>query len=944
MHKIITLLFFLAFSTVSFSQTVTIKGKVTDSDDFPLESATVYLSSVKDSTVIDYTISNKNGNWELRTRKITQPVFLKISYTGLADYRERLESADTDRDFGTLKLADKSTELGELVIESEIPPIRIKSDTLEFNASSFKVRPDANVEALLKQLPGVEIDEEGKITVNGKEVNQILVNGQPFFDKDGKIALQNLPADIIDKVQVTDTKTKEQELSGQPATGNNSSINLTIQEDKNKGMFGKFMGGFGSSERYESSVLFNWFKDKRKISVLASSNNINSTGFSMNEIFDNMGGGRNNSIYMNENGQFGMNGMQFGSGNGITRSNMLGLNYNDEWAKGLTGSTSYFFASSETENDNRTRQTTFLPDEADAGNPGELVNNSFITESTSRNESERFSHNLNTEFEFKIDSTSSMVLVPRFVKGTSKVKSTSRQASYNFNDELLNESDAFTFDDTETSSFSNRLYYYKAFKKKQRAISGYFNNENKIDDAKNFNRSTTLLYEDSNNDGIPETTADIRDQQRNNRIARDEYKLGIEYFEPIMDSLRLKFNLEYTYKQNVEDRKGYDFDAVTQDYSALNQLLTNYLTSRTNTVTPTIGINIEKDKFSYGIELGTAVTKFDNFSTYLGTDYSLNRDFVLPSAHGYANMQFGKSKSLWASYDYYVEFPEAREVLPVEDLSNPLYIYRGNPNLDPNKYHNMYVSFRDYDYATRSGWSLYLGGNYYDSQVISSTTIETNARRNTTYENVADTYNTYLGGNWNKSIKKEAHTFRYGLGISANLNAGKGFTNGVMYEADEVRLTPRVNFTYQYGELVTINPTYSYSYRETNFSNYIINSASNFVHKVNLQTTTYWPKHVVFGNDFAYTYNSNIADGFRKDFFLWNTSIGYNFLGDKLLFKVKVYDLLNQNLSATRTISPTTIRDEENTVLKRYVMFSLTYKLQQFGGKDSDKESRFWFW
>jgi hypothetical protein len=125
--------------------------------------------------------------------------------------------------------------LGEVVVKSEAPPIRIKKDTLEFNASSFKLRPDSNVETLLKQLPGVEIDEQGKIKVNGKDVNQVLVNGKPFFDKDGKIALQSLPSDIINKVQVTDTKTRKEELTKQAASSNNASINLTIDEDKNKG-------------------------------------------------------------------------------------------------------------------------------------------------------------------------------------------------------------------------------------------------------------------------------------------------------------------------------------------------------------------------------------------------------------------------------------------------------------------------------------------------------------------------------------------------------------------------------------------------------------------------------------------------------------------------------------------------------------------------------------
>ena len=147
-------------------------------------------------------------------------------------------------------------------------------------------------------------------------------------------------------------------------------------------------------------------------------------------------------------------------------------------------------------------------------------------------------------------------------------------------------------------------------------------------------------------------------------------------------------------------------------------------------------------------------------------------------------------------------------------------------------------------------------------------------------------------------------------------------------------MTPRINFTYEYGELLTINPSYNFTYNDTKYTNYLLDSATNVLHVFNIQTTNYWPKNWVFGNDFGYTFNSNIADGFKKDFYLWNTSLSYAFFGKKMIAKVKIYDLLNQNQSATRTIMPSAIRDEENIVLKRYLMFSLTYKIERFAGKE----------
>ena len=231
-----------------------------------------------------------------------------------------------------------------------------------------------------------------------------------------------------------------------------------------------------------------------------------------------------------------------------------------------------------------------------------------------------------------------------------------------------------------------------------------------------------------------------------------------------------------------------------------------------------------------------------------------------------------------------------------------------------------------------------MGGNFYDNQIVSSSSYDANRKQTTTYDNVAGTYTSWSGIYWNKSIKKESHKFRIETRLGNSFGLSKGFTDGELYNAKSYTFTPRVNFSYDYGELLTINPSYNYTYTRTTYTNYVIGTASSFTHKFNLQLTNYWPKKWVFCNDFGYTYNSNIADGFKKDYFLWNTSLSYSFFEKKFMVKVKIYDLLNQNQSTTRTITPTSIREEENTVLKRYLMFSLTYKLEKFGGKEKKSD------
>jgi hypothetical protein len=926
MIKVFYFLFFLILSYSCLAQSnLTIKGKILKSEtQVPVEAATVYLTSVKDSTVIDYTISDKNGFFKLNVKKMSYPVFLKVSFLGYKTLKQEMKEVNGDKDFGILHLSENENVLGEVVIKSDAPPIRIEKDTLEFNASSFKVRPDSNVETLLKQLPGVDVSADGKITVNGKEVNQVLVNGKPFFDKDGKIALQSLPSEIIKKVQITDTKTKKEELSNQAASSNNSSINLTIDEDKNKGFFGKFMGGFGSNDRYESSALINYFKNKRKISVLASSNNINSVGFSMDEVFDNMGGGRNNSFYSYGNGTFGVGNMRFGGGTGITRSDMVGLNYSDEWFKNFETSGSYFFTDSNSKNTNKTKQVNFLPSDG------------FIKQSKSDTNEDRLGHNLNFNFEYKIDSTTTLNVSPKLIKANRKYSNNTSQVSTDLNDQLLNESISNTFDESESTNFSDEINISKAFKRKGRFLSLVVGNENINETLNSLNKSNTTFYQN----GI---SSDIRDQKIENRNLSDTYNTELEFIEPINDSLKVKIGALYNWKKTSDDRNAFDYDFATQSYTNENDTLSSYKTSTIKTITPKAGFSLGKKKLTLDMSAGTSITQFDNHSLYLNKAVDLNKNYALPFAEAQLSYKFGKSISIWANYEYKVDFPLASQVLPVVDLTNPLNTFIGNPNLSPDRRHSGYMNFRDFNTATKSGYSLYGGVDLYESQMVVSSFYDVNRKQTTTYANVDGTYSTFFGGGWSKTIKKEANVFKFGIYLNNNIGLNKGYTDGVLYDAKTLRLTPRVNFTYEYGELLVINPSYSFTYNETKYTNYLINSASNVLHKFNIQTTNYWPKNWVFGNDFGYTYNSNISDGFKKDFYLWNTSLAYSFLGKKMSAKVKVYDILNQNQSATRTITPTTIRDEENVVLKRYVMFSLTYKIEKFAGKEKPAKNRMGF-
>jgi len=844
----------LLFLTDIQAQSLNIKGKLVDAKTLqPLESATIYVSTQKDSSVIDYTISDKSGNFIIQTRKNNAGVMVQVSFLGYKTFKQNFDNLLETKDLGTIKLEEQDNALDEVVVVSEAPPVRVKNDTLEFNASSFKIRPDSNVQSLLKQLPGVEVDENGKITVNGKEVNQILVNGKPFFDKDGKVALQNLPSDIIDKIQVSDTKTKSEELSGQNATANEASINLTIQEDKNQGYFGKITGGIGTQDRYESSLMFNYFKGDRKVSLLASSNNINSTGFSMDEIFDNMGGGRN--MYTMSDGTMVINGNRFGGGNrGITQSNLVGINYADQIKEKAETNASYFFTQSSTENNNRTEQTVFLP------------GLNYRSQSRSNSLDEQNSHNVNLNLEWKKDSTFSIYFEPKFSKSNRKSLYDFDQQSNAENGDLLNETISKSNSDSDSNEFESYLYLNKQLKKKGRMLSLYVSNSLNRNDDDDLLISQNKFYEEN-----ILTNEDNRNQLTRNQGKRFDLRSGFDFWEPITDSLKVKVGVGYNNRKTSDDRVTNDFNDISNGYDDFNAALTNFLESNIQEVDGQVGFQINKSKWNANMNFGPTFAKFDNQSLYLGENTRLNKDYVLPNGNFYLSYRFNKSKSFYTYYGYSIDFPSASQVLPVQNLANPLNIFEGNPDLDLNKSHYASLNFRDYDFASKSGYSLYMGGNYYDSNVANSTTFDESRRRTTTYVNINDTYYLWFGGNWNKTIKKEANTFKVTLSLRGNYQFNKGFTNDEMYTVKSLSMTPKINLNWDYGELLSIAPSYSLTLNSSEYTNYILSSLQNTLHNFNIQVTNYWPKNFIFGNDFGYTYNSNIADGFQKDLYLWKT-------------------------------------------------------------------------
>lgn len=914
------LLWALIFSAFTLhAQKLHIDGKVSDSEKKPIENATVYLLKEKDSSIINYTATNREGKFSLKLDEMKEPSILTIDAEKRASFSKKFEKIDQSLSLGDLELEKKSIVNAIDEVKITASPVKIKKDTIEFNASAIKVRPDSKIEELLKQIPGVEISNEGKITVNGKEVDQIMINGKPFFDKDGKIALQNLPADIIKNIQFTTTKTKEEELSGKAAKSQNTTINFNIDEKKNKGLITRLTLGYGSDKRYEGSGLASYFKGNTKISILASSNNINSQGFSRDEVFDSMGNGRN--AWMMQGGSVSTVGNvtyynQAGNTKGIQRSTLIGVNYNDKLGKDADlESLSLIHSDSNLETRSKVSRSTLLPD----------YTLQTYSENSGENESKQY--NFDVSAKVKLDSLTSIYFSPRFSRSTGFNINNALSSTLRDN-KLLNESSSYSKSDTENTSFNPYVYFSRKFRKKGRSISASMNSIISESNRDNLNQSKNTFYQDTGN------TTDNRDQLAKNKNQNNTFNFNAGYTEPVSDSATVSFEVKYQTRSSRDLRNVNDFDNATGQYSKYNQLLSNNMNQRVNQISPELTFQMQKKKVNFWASMNLDISEMKVNSIYNGQQYDLQKNFILPeyNANLYYQLSEGKTLSVYNYSNFTI--PTAEQLTPYKDESNPLVTYTGNPNLKNTWTNNLYLYFNNYNKVKDLSYYFNLGFTYRNNDIINFTTYDDSGKQIVTYDNISGNKNFNAGGGFSKVFKWKNNKLVINPRFNMTYAYNNGIINGQSFISNSYSLNPGLNFTYEIKDKMTIKPSYRLGYNFSNYTNYSVDKINTANQSLKLELTNYLFKgNLVFGNDFEYNTNSNIAPGFKKDFYFWNTSLGYSFYKKQFTAKVKVYDVLNQNQSVRRTITDSYFEDREDLILKRYIMFSISMKLNKFAGK-----------
>jgi len=924
MKKLITCAVLLCTVAI-FAQTKNyeISGKiVSENNKAPLESATVYLERAKDSTLITYTITDKNGHFKLEGKSPYKGLRLNVSFIGYQSYTKLINYKNIPINLNTIPLADANI-LNEVVLKSR-SPITIKKDTVEFNVSSFKTKKDANVEDVLKELPGVEVDENGKITVNGKEVNKILVNGKPFFGNDPTITTRNLTKDIIEKIQITDTKTKGQAFSGEDSEGEDKTINLTIKKENNKGIFGRVSAGAGTDKRWEAAGMFNYFDNDRRISVLAGGNNTNSPGFSFGEIQKMFGGG--GRFRMNYSGgrmSFGVNGINFGGGEGITTSKNTGFNYADQIGKKVEISADYFYSTSDSKDKNATQRENFLPDSR------------YFTDSESTSSNQNDNHSANLDFEIKIDTTLMINIKPSFRYSINKREFDRAEESRDDSNVVTNESNTSSFSESQAKNFSNDLDVTKRFGSQGSFLRINLDNEFRSNNSDDFLSSETSIF-GNNPENISRNQFSENNEDTKSFSSRFTYRLPLSGKKVYLD-----FRYTYSFENRDSKKSTYDFNDASQTFSDFNTDLSTDFKYKNFRNVPGLRLTYDKDKFNinFGSDVVFRTLESEDF---LRPELDLKRNFSNVELNSRIRYRMSSKKSLYIRYRLDNEVPQLRQLQPFQDVSNPLNIVTGNPALEPTNTHDLSLSFNNYDFQKGTGIYTYLGGNISNNDVVSNSIIDENFIRNTTYTNVNGNSRLYIGSGFSKTIKLDTvRTLKLNVGLGLNATKSNNFTNGTRYVANNNSLSPNLGFTYTWKDILEIRPNYRVSFSTNKYDLERFNNREFVTHNLRISTRTSVPKNLEWENQISFNYNSNIADGFQKSAWFWNSTVSYSIIKDQGMITLKAYDILNQNTNARRISNENYIQDSQSTVLQQYFMLGFSYKFNTLGKAGEVRKSRF---
>lgn len=903
----------LFFLQTSFSQNVKLSGTVINSNEnIPVNNAVIALLSPKDSTLLKYTRSDQSGKFLLQVPKGDYIMMTSQPYFG--DLLEDI-TLDGDKNISSVKLISKATLLQEVIIKSG-SPFRIKGDTTIYTADSFKVSANANVEELLKKLPGIQVDKDGKIKAMGENVEKVLVDGEEFFGDDPGMTIKNLRADGVKEVQVFDKKSEQSEFTGIDDGQTKKTINLKLKENAKKGYFGKVDIAAGPQEhidnRYNTNIMFSSFKGKRKFSSFLLNGNTGQDRMSWQDEqkFGDMG----DMTMMDDGGvMITRSGSQddepyIDPNNGFMYNVNTGLLYSNKWDEKHSLNLSPKFNQQIYDN----YKTTFIKTQI-----GDSSLNQNATETSHAN---RYNFKLKGIWEFKMDSMNTLKVTANsnFYHTESNVQSNS--ISTGNTGTLKNTSDKDVQTKSDKAALSGNILFKHKFKKDRRTIT--LNADwNSLE-----NKGSTLVQSNNQSyfNGIP-SGGQILNQVKDYKTSTNNLSAGLVYTEPLSKEFSLELGYRFVLNEGTNEQTTNGYSPATQKYDHLIDTLTNDFKQNIIQNIPSAKINFANKKWKLNIGAGFGFTNFQLKDLTLNKNYDRNYTNFFPNAT--ATYTYKPNHSIRFSYNGNTTQPTINQLQPLRNNDDYYNQYIGNPNLKPSFTNSFNVSHNSYNFLKNLWGYQALNVRFTNNSITNNRVINVESGKTITQPiNTDGNLSIYFYGGVGFKLKK--------LDINVTLQPMIAYSqfsdviNNVksLSKAFTPTMTVYMNKTKENKYDVSVSNSYSYN---SNISSQNDTKLHYFTNELSLNTTVYIQKVWSIKNDYTYYFRQKT---FSTDndisTHIWNARLQRTFKSNEFTAYVAVNDILNQNVGISRSFNGNTYREVNNDRLKRYFMIGFTWNFK----------------
>ena len=908
----ILMLLVMAFQTDALAQSNRheVTGIITDTEDNTLASATVVLLSAADSTIISYGITRADGLFRLR-RVPAGAYQLQVTFVGFEPDRRAIEVTDSDLELGRIPLAVSTNELDELVVTDEHIPMVIKRDTLEYNAAAFNVRANANVEELLRRLPGVDVERDGTIRAQGEEVEQVLVDGKEFFGNDPRIATQNLPADAVDKVQVYDKKSDMAEFSGVDDGEESKTINLALKEESKQGYFGNTSGGFGNDEatsRYEGKASINRFSPRTQLSFIGNLNNINQQGFSFGDMMNFMGG-----LQSMVSGNFSRGDMPLNTSvsDGFTVTTAAGINFNHDFSAKTSLQSSYFYNAVDNEQDRLVNQQQLIGSTASSNSLQTSLQN-MLTQN----------HRLNLNLQHKFGEGHDIRIRSNLQASQSDLDNRSnRNLSDILQQPVSNNATLYNSDGTDYGGTAS-LTYRKKLSSRGRTLVAEARGRLNSGDMNGNLEALNSFFDNAGNVMSSEELFQLQSQLNTTQSNR----MKLSWTEPLKNRRSLELHAER--RQSTQEQDKEIFDRL----NGTNVLNTNLSAALDQTYTYYRGgfnfrINKEYTSFSLGADLQEAQLDGDILDQDIRITNSSTR--VLPMAS--FRHEFSGSTSLELRYRASTREPSMRELQPFSDNSDPINVYTGNPNLKPEYSHSGTLHFMLFDQFSFTNLFGYLQASYTTDKIATARTIDDQFRQNITSVNVDGDW--LVTGSMNFGTPIRALGTKINLATQTMYNRGFTFINDAENRSRLLRQTVDLRLENRSKDIIDALIGARLTFNVTKYSlNPDLNA--NYINRTYYAELTYsLGDHWRFTSGFDYRVFADEVFGDGQQIPIWRAEISRSLMNNKAEIQLVGLDLLNRNVSVNYSNTGNFIQEQRINSLGRYFMLKFVYNLSGIGNR-----------